>query len=108
MEEAVNSYYHEKIKNDNLSIDFFENAILQEIYNRFSCRYNISDTTIISSPHSIKTVLVANKTYSIDFITNHIILNLKEVLNNSAELLQINFNGIADSCEQIQAFLQAE
>lgn len=107
-QEAVSAYYHEKNKNNLLSFELFENAISKELYNRFACNYNISDTTILNNTHSIKTLLVADKTYSVELITNHIILNLREVLDNSAELLQINYTGIAASCEQVEAFLQAE
>ncbi len=107
-QEALSSYDHENNKNNLLSFELFEKAISKEIYNRFACNYSISDTTILNNSHSIKTILVTDKTYSLELITNHIILNLRDLLDNFAELLQIDYKGTAASCEQIEEFLQAE
>lgn len=105
--EAIKGYY---ISNkDKISdLDLFSKSLMNELYNRFSCRYNISDTTIQSNQFTIKTVIITNKEYSVELITHHIILNLKEVLNDNADLTQICFSGTADSCEKIKSFLQVE
>ncbi len=107
-EKAVQDFYNSECKNNIPAFDIFQKAVANEIYNRFACNYSISDTTIINNSHSIKTVIVTGKAYSIDLITHHLILNLKEVLNNSAELIQIDYCDTADSCEKIESFLQAE
>lgn len=105
--EAIKGYY---ISNkDKISdLDLFSKSLMNELYNRFSCRYNISDTTIQSNQFTIKTVIITNKEYSVELITHHIILNLKEVLNDNADFTQICFSGTADSCEKIKSFLQVE
>lgn len=105
--EAIKGYY---ISNkDKISdLDLFSKSLMNELYNRFSCRYNISDTTIQSNQFTIKTVVITNKEYSVELITHHIILNLKEVLNDNADFTQICFSGTADSCEKIKSFLQVE
>lgn len=107
-EEALTSFYKSNCKNDSFDYNLFLNALKNEIYNRFACFYNNSDTSIISNPHCIKTVIVTDKEYSVDLITNHLILNLREVLEDSSQLLQIDYCGKADSCEKIKTFLQAE
>lgn len=107
-EKAVEDFYNSECKNKIPAFEIFQKAVLNEIYNRFACNYSISDTTIINNSHSIKTVIVTGKAYSIDLITHHIILNLKEVLDKSAELIQIDYCDTADSCEKIESFLQAE
>jgi len=105
--EAVKAYIlsaQDKITEPEL----FNKSVINELYNRFSCRYNISDTTVKTSQFKLKTVIITNKEYSIELISHHIILNLKEVLQDNAELTQICFSGTAASCEKIQSFLQVE
>jgi hypothetical protein len=105
--EAINSFY-ESQKYIISDFENFHKTIMNELYNRFSCRYNISDTTIKYNSSILKTVFITDKEYSIELITMHIILNLKEVLNDSAELIDIAFMGTANSCDEVQLFLQAE
>ena len=105
--EAIKAYYlsaKDKISDP----DSFGKALMNELYNRFSCRYNISDTTIQTNQFTLKTVIITDKEYSVELITHHIILNLKEVLNDNADFTQICFSGTADSCEKVKSFLQAE
>ena len=105
--EAINSFY-ESQKYIISDFENFHKTIMNELYNRFSCRYNISDTTIKYNSSILKTVFITDKEYSIELITMHIILNLKELLNDSAELIDIAFMGTANSCDEVQSFLQAE
>ena len=104
--EAVESYIKAKCKNVNLQ-DFVHIALSNEIYNRFICYYNSPDSTVKSGTDSLKTVIIADKTYSIELITNHLILNLKEVIEHYAELIQIDFSGTAESCAETQDFLKS-
>ena len=106
--DAAKEIYNSNNKNEVLTPDLFLKAILNEVYNRYACRYNISDTTIKNNKHSIKTVIFTDKTYSADLISRHMILNLKEVFDNFSERLKITCLGTADSCEEIQSFLQAD
>ena len=48
-----------------------------------------------------------DKTYSIELIANHLILNIKDLLEHYAELIIIDFSGTAESCAETQAFLQS-
>ena len=105
---AIKKFYDSISKSNNIAYDYFLKTVLNEIYNRFTCIYSIPDTSIKNTDHSIKTVLVTDKTYSVELITHHMILNLKEVLEDYAEDIQISFEGTADSCDTIQSFLQAE
>ena len=105
--EAVESFITSKIKSDEKTKTFVSTALSNEIYNRFICYYNSPDSTVYSGNNSIKTVIISDKTYSEELITNHLILNLKEVLEHYAELIQINFTGIAESCAETQDFLKS-
>lgn len=105
--EAIKAYYS-SAKDKISDFELFNKALMKELYNRFCCRYNISDTTIQTNQFALKTVIITNKEYSVELITHHIILNLKEVLNDNADFTQICFSGTADSCEKIKSFLMAE
>jgi hypothetical protein len=104
---AIKAFYDSE-KNPNIPFEFFQKTIMNELYNRFCCRYNIADTALIINSDSIKTVFITNKEYSVELITHHIKINLKEVLSNYAEDILICFSGTADSCDKIKSFLQAE
>ena len=105
---AAESFFKEKNTNVNLSFDLFLNALSNELYNRFICRYNISGASAKKDPHCLKTVIVTDKYYSVNLISHHLLLNLKDVLENYSELIQIKDCGTAASCNQLQAFFQAE
>ena len=49
-----------------------------------------------------------DKAYSVELIKNHLINSLKEILDNYACQIKIDYNGTADSCDKIESFLQAE
>ena len=106
--DAVKAFFETECKNTVLSFEAFLSASANEIYNRFACRYNISDTTIKNNSYSIKTVIFTDKAYSVELITTHLTTNLKEVFNDFAGQINISYSGIADSCESIKSFLQAE
>ena len=106
--DAAKVFFKNEYKNNQLSFDTFLNAISNEIYNRFACKYNISDTTIKNNSKGIKTVIITDKEYSVELISSHIIFNLKEVLGQYAEMIHIQYCDTADSCEKIESFLQAD
>lgn len=105
--EAIKGYYL-SAKDKISDFEAFNKALMNEFYNRFCCRYNISDTTKQINEYSIKTVIITNKEYSVELITHHIMVNLKEVVQDNADFIQICFSGTADSCDKIKSFLQAE
>ena len=105
--EAIKSFYISE-KDKITDLEFFTKTLMNELYNRFTCRYNIPDTTLQINPFVLKSVFITDKEYSLELISHHIILNLKEVLNNHTDYIQICFAGTADSCDKIQSFLQAE
>lgn len=105
--EAVQNFL--SAENQRLELtEVFSNALMSEVYNRFTCVYNLPDATVKAGTTGIKTIFVSGKAYSIELIKNHIILNLKEVFEDSAEFIKIDFFGTADSCEKVNSFLQAE
>lgn len=105
--EAVNNFLSEE-QNTKVSQETLKQALINEIYNRFICLYNKADASILAADNSIKTVFIADRTYSVELIINHILLNLKEVLSDSAKLIKIDFLGNAESYAETKEFLQAE
>ena len=108
LSEAIDSFLSAELKSNDSLKKLAAASITDEIYNRFSNYYNSPDTVIKSENGIIKTVFITGKAYSVELITNHLILNLKEVLGNYAELIMVEYCGTADSCEQIKKFLQVE
>lgn len=105
--QAIKGFYSSE-KNDQISFDLFQKALMNELFNRFCCYYNLTDAVTLLDSGIIKTVFITNKEYSTELVSRHIILNLKEVLNTYAEKIQIFFSGSADTCDKIKSFLQAE
>ena len=106
--QAVKDFYNNQNKKEILDADLFSVSVFNEIYNRFACRYTISDSTKKYNSGIIKTVIVTDKTFSSELIKQHIKLNLTEVLEASSYLLEIDYCGNAASCQEIDSFLQAE
>ena len=106
--EAIESFLSTEAKNLTASYKLYSRAIMDEVYNRFVCFYNTLDSSALTENNLLKTVFVVDKAFSTELIINHLILNLREVIDNFAELIQFENCGTADSCEQIQNFLQAE
>lgn len=106
--KASEAFYNAKSKASNLDYAFFLKALMNELYNRFICCYNGSDSTIKENDFCLKTVFITDKAYSSELIINHIKLNLKEVLEDYTDSLKIQFAGSADSCEEIESFFQAD
>ena len=105
--EAIDSFLSSQ-KNPKDTINFERTALLNELYNRFICSFNNIDASTLTKDNILKTVFITDRNYSIELITNHIILNLREVLSDSAELTQINYIGTAESYTDTKTFLQAE
>ena len=105
--EAANGFLNAENKNTELTDVYFK-ALMNEVYNRFTCVYNLPDATVKSGIDGIKTIFVSGKAYSIELITNHLFLNLKEVFENYSDLIKVDFSGTADSCEKVNSFLQAD
>ena len=108
LSEAIESFLTSELKSNKVYFDLIEESILNEIYNRFVCFYNTPDSSVKSKNNIIKTVFITGKAYSVELIINHLIINLKEVLGDYAELISVNYCGSADSFELIQNFLRAE
>ena len=86
---------------------FFTVGEAYEIYNKWF-KNGLRNTIYKSYKYcSCMTVKKEDKTYSIELIANHLILNIKDLLEHYAELIIIDFSGTAESCAETQAFLQS-
>ena len=81
---------------------------MDEVYNRFVCFYNSPDSTIPDGARGLKTIFITGKAFSVELITNHLIINLKDVLGDYAELVKVDYCGTVNSCEQVKTFLRVE
>lgn len=106
--KASEAFYNATSKTSNLDYAFFLRALMNELHNRFICCYNNSDSTIKENDFCLKTIFITDKAYSSELIINHIKLNLKEVLEDYTDSINIHFAGNADSCEEIESFFQAD
>ena len=106
--EATESFLASELKSGNAHNEYIEKSIMNEIYNRFISYYNTPDSSVKDKNNIIKTIFITGKAYSVELITNHLIINLKEVLGDYAELIKVNYCGSAESCNQVQNFLRAE
>lgn len=104
--EAIESFLSANEKHSSFNFEEIEKVISNEIYNRFVCYYNSPDATIADGKNALKSIFITGKAFSVELIVNHLIINLKEVLGNYAELIKIDYCGTADSCEQVKSFLQ--
>ncbi|MBP5519123.1 MAG: hypothetical protein J6X84_00895 [Treponema sp.] len=106
--EAVESFLETEIAGQRQFFPEIKNAIFMELYNKFACNFNFVDATKYVLNGKIKTILIADKNYSVELITNHFILNLREVLANFAELINFEFLGTSESGAETQDFLKAD
>ena len=105
---SIDNFINSEIKDKIIETESFKNACLNEIYNRFTCFYNSPDATVLFDNNILKTIIVADKAYSMELIKNHLLLNLKDILKESTKLVQIESAGTAASCDKVRSFLQAE
>lgn len=105
-EEAIETYLVTKSKNNEYT-EILKKSLATELMNRVFFYYNDENASVRISDYSLNTVFICKNTTSEDLLLNHIILNFKEVLDSSAELINLNFNGSAESFQDIIDFLQA-
>lgn len=108
LQEAIENYLISKKIKDSYVSDRFSKSLYNEISNRFCYLYNLYDASVLTDNNLIKTVFITNSNSSKELLINHIVLNLKEVIDNSAEIINFNFLGIAETYNDITNFLQGE
>lgn len=79
-----------------------------EFYNRLLCIYNQNDATTVKENLILNTVFITDNNFPAKLIENHLKMNFKEVMESSADLIEINFVGEAKTAGDIKEFLQAE
>ena len=104
LNEAVISYINSK--HINTTFDY-TNVILNEMYNRFTilisplCTKRISDS-------KLRILINTNHKISIQHLYSHIISIFTKVIGNSAELIDFNKLGEAESINDLNDFFQVE
>lgn len=106
-EEAIDTYLATKLKNKDLYSELW-NSVSNELINRITYLYNNENASLKISNSVLKTIFICDTHTSKEILINHLILNLKEVLENSAEIINVEFVGNAESFKDIQDFLKAE
>lgn len=84
----------------------FSSSIFTEICNRFLYWYDNKDFCKQFDDYTLKLVFFTKETIPSELLINHIIYNLKDVLENSAEIIDIQIN-YTNNLLEIQDFFKA-
>lgn len=108
LNEAVESFVLSNYKGSSSIKNILETAIVSEFYNKFLTIFNQKDASANPEPGIINSVFITDKTYSTELIVNHLILNFRDTIEDSAELAEIQYLGKIENYKDITEFLQAE
>lgn len=92
-------------KNRKLNNEIIFNSIFNELSNRILYLYTYPNSGIITDNYKIKSVFICNKKTSKDLLISHLILNIKEVIESSAEITDISFSGNIETYKELESFL---
>ena len=106
-DEAIQTFIYTKLTKKDYA-ELFSKSLFNELSNRILFAYNEANTSVKSFDNKIKTVFIANTSLSKEILINHLILNYKDVLENAAEVINIDFLGNAESFSELKDFLQVE
>lgn len=102
IETFVRACPDKKIENETLF-----SSIFAEICNRFFYFYNLPQFSKRSGDYILKTCFFAKEKFPDEILINHIIYNLKEILENSAEIINVAIKETKNFSE-VQDFYKAE
>lgn len=106
-DEAIQTFIYTSLNNKNYSKEF-SLSLFNELSNRILFTFNSPDTSVKIFDNRIKTIFVSNQEISKELFTNHLILNYKSVIDNAAEVINIEYCGKAESFNEIKDFLKVE
>lgn len=106
-DEAIQTYIYTKLSKKDFSKEF-SLSLFNELSNRILFAYNTPDSSVKAFDNKIKTLFVSNQVISKELLTNHLILNYKSVIDNAAEVINIEYCGIAETFNEIKDFLKVE
>lgn len=108
LNEAAESFILSNFKGSSSIKESLEVAVISEFYNRFISIYNQKDASANPEPGIINSVFITDKTYSTELIINHLILNFRDIIEDCAELAEIQYLGKVENYKDISDFLQAD
>ncbi len=106
-DDAIQTYLYTNLNNKNYTKDF-SLSLFNELSNRIMFAYNSPDTSVKAFNNRIKTVFISNQPISKELLTNHLILNYTSVIDNAAEVINIEYCGMAETFNEIKDFLKVE
>ncbi|MCR5187386.1 MAG: hypothetical protein K6C97_00515 [Treponema sp.] len=106
-DEAIQTYIYTKLNNKEYADDF-SLSLFNELSNRIIFAYNSPDTSVKAFDNKIKSVFISNQPISKELLTNHLILNYTSVIDNAAEVINIEYCGMAETFNEIKDFLKVE
>lgn len=107
-QEAIESYLISKKQKIGNASESLSSSIFNELSNRLLYLYNLPNSGKILDLFKVKTVFVCNSKTPKDLLINHLVLNFKEVISNSAEIISIDFSGTIENLQELKDYLQVE
>lgn len=101
LSESLNSF----LQINNCKNNFFFNSIMNEIFNRFFCFYS-KGLSVKINENKINVVFLAKDNFSQELVLNHLIFELKQVLDDCSQIIDFSFCKKAKSIIEIKNFLQ--
>lgn len=106
--EAVESYVELKTKKQREISEIFKNALLSEISNRLNNYFYAPNLTITTKVFNNNIIIFSEEKVNAELLLNHLILNLRDVIENCAELIEVEYIGKAETYNEIKDFLKVE
>ena len=106
-DEAIQTFIYTNLNKKEYSKKLSE-SLFNELSNRIFFQFNIPDASVKLFDNKIKTVFISNYKIARELLINHLILNYKEVVDNAAEVINIDLSDQAKSYSDIKEFLKVE
>lgn len=107
-QEAVESFLFSKKQKLNNSMEAYTSSLFNELSNRVLYNYTLPNSGIEFDDYKIKSVFICDSKTPKDLLINHLVLNFREVIENSAEIISIDFSGSIENFQELKDYLQVE
>lgn len=106
--EAVESYAMQKTENKPDLCEHLKNALFNEISNRLVLFFNSPNYSARVNETINNFIIFSKNKYEDNLLLNHIILNLKDVIEDCSQLITLSYCGKAETYSEIQEFFKVE
>ena len=104
--ESLEDYKNINLPANNDVEDLFENALLKELFNRLTFYFQSPSAVTKSSKAAANVIFATKSVFVPELLHKHLISILKDVLEDSSDLIGFNFLGQAHSVTAAKEFLK--